>query len=312
MPVKGNLSVNRSDFESMILDLKNRNVKNLAKIDLAKYLGVSLSALDRFLQAELGIDYVTLIEKEFPSLVTRSREVTQDELTEFISMGINSWVEDNKRRVFKLSWDSIAKELKPYGMIWEYSTLRKKFKTAINRDILIVGFLKESYPEAYSSLRKDSFTTKNWNKLCDEFPSLNNNEPKVITHSHNESIDNLEFGDEQNLIFLYGLTVGMILAKNMNIPYPLSAKRSYSIGVDFVMDDGKKMEAKSNLSSYYSQSSNYDEADYVLCWKTGMDSSQLNSFQERNNILKVYVLPELWEEYGLFESMAPYVGNKEA
>jgi hypothetical protein len=79
----------------------------------------------------------------------------------------------------------------------------------------------------------------------------------------------------------------------------MKAVKSSSRGVDFVMSNNERMEAKQTLSTPYSKGSDYTAANHILCWESGLSDKDLQRFMKERSIDNVFELLDIWKEQGL-------------
>jgi hypothetical protein len=79
----------------------------------------------------------------------------------------------------------------------------------------------------------------------------------------------------------------------------MKAVKSSSRGVDFVMSNNERMEAKQTLSTPYAKGSDYTAANHLLCWESGLSDKCLERFMKERSIDNVYELLDIWKEHGL-------------
>jgi len=278
---------------------------------------VSASALQNYLEAQEKKTFQEFVNQNFPNKKHRAEAVSVEHLTKRIAKGINDWIkETNEKQVFKLTWSSISMELKSFddSFDWKKSTLRKKYGTALVRDFEIVKRLQEYWPECFDCLNKQSFEPKSWSFLTEKIPALldnNGNQPlkhtrEKVNEFNEGKLENKEttqqYGDESNLVFLYGVTLGYLLASKgdfSKLPSSMKAVKSSSRGVDFVMSNNERMEAKQTLSTPYAKGSDYTAANHILCWESGLSDKDLQRFMKERSIDNVFELLDIWKEQGL-------------
>ncbi|MEZ8548518.1 hypothetical protein [Vibrio cyclitrophicus] len=310
----GETTVKIDTFNSVIETLELKPIKNLKKTELAELLNSSVSAVDSFLLLHYQLTFTEFIYENLEECSTRSPEISKLNMGKLLAETIHKYYSDDGAIPFKITWSSLVKYLKPYGMNYSYSTIRNKFENALHRDISILNSLQHSeFIDTYQKIDLDCFEKRNHVGL---YEFINTNK-----QLHN-SVDETDFkiihantdipcGHEINLVYLYGMTVNAVrLALNVEpskLPLPLNSKYAQARGVDFVLFDRKTLELKVDIKSHYAKNSSYKNADYVLCWKTDMTPIEIDLFKEQNGVSEVFELSLIWEVYGLTEQMKPYL-----
>jgi hypothetical protein len=315
MPKPNEFKVTSDSLKQAVEYFRKNDNKELTKPYLAQKLSVSPSALDNYLRTQEKKTFQEFVNQNFPNRKYRAVEVSVDDLTKAIAKSINDLIQEkNEKQVFKLTWSSIPMELDRFDVSWTKDLLRKKYKSALVRDFEIVKRLQEDWPECFNCLNKQSFGQKSWSFLIEKIPALLDNKGNQPLKHTNEKVNEFnerklenkettqQYGDESNLVFLYGVTLGYLLASKgdfSKLPSSMKAVKSSSRGVDFVMSNNERMEAKQTLSTPYAKGSDYTAANHILCWESGLSDKDLQRFMKERSIDNVFELLDIWKEQGL-------------
>lgn len=323
MAKSGEHAVSKSAFEEALNYFKSHTDKKLTKEKFAQRIGVSTSAIDTYCKDKFKLSFSKIIHTHMKGRLGRSPEITLEELTEEICLALSKKIEDASDTSFIFTWDSLSTDLEQFGLQYSRGLLRKKFKQrAKARDFYVASCLQNDHPETFRKISDKNFSNESYEFLKTKgiLTTTQNKEESIFDEIDNfEKIRNKEkkitkkYGDEQNLIFLFGATIGIYLSQNEfhTLPENLKAIRSFSNGVDFKLKNGEGLEAKSYLNTSYSQNSNYSSTDHILCWKTGLSNSEIDAFKKEHGIKSIIELETAWKDLGISFPQSIFLGSEQ-
>ena len=297
MANKGKFKLSESVVRNTIEWFVENPNEKLSKNEFCKKAGCSLSALDNALMAYGYTDYTTMCSQHLLNQKTRVPESrNKEKVCDQLCEGLVKWLNEHPDEMcFKLTDKNLNSKLEKYGCGSIGRLFRKYESDATRRRSMIVNWFKEYRADLIYIF--DDYTLSRARTQLSH--SLNDLDNLTVYNTERKTVDSSSYGDENDLLFFLGMTIGILHSQKKRLPEQLRLTCASQNGVDCINRAGKGVELKATLDSHYAINSNYEDAEYVLCWNHSLSDENVTQFKLKNGIKEIFTLFDLWDDFNL-------------